>query len=39
MDEKKYKHQHSQVLQIIYEAHKNNLISPNEKVKIKGYYY
>ncbi len=38
MNERKYKHQHSQVLQILYEAHKNNLISQNEKVKIKGLY-
>jgi hypothetical protein len=36
MDQKKFKHQHSQVLQILYEAHKNNLITQNEKVKLKG---
>ena len=36
MDEKKYKYQHSQLLQIIYEAHKNNLITQDEKIKIKG---
>ncbi len=36
MDEKKYKYQHSQLLQIIYDAHKNNLITQDEKIKIKG---
>ncbi len=36
MDTKKYKHQHSQVLQILYEAHKKDLITQNEKIKLKG---
>ena len=37
MDDNKFKYQHSQILQILYEANKNNLINQNEKIKIKGY--
>jgi hypothetical protein len=34
--ENKFKYQHSQLLQIIYEAHKEGLIDQDEKIKIKG---
>lgn len=32
----KFKYQHSKLLQLIYEAHKDNIISNEEKTKIKG---
>lgn len=31
-----YKYQHSHLLQLIYEAHKDGLIDQFEKIKIKG---
>lgn len=32
----KFKYQHSQLLQLLYEAHKDGLVDQDEKVKIKG---
>lgn len=36
--ENNYKEQHSQLLQIIYDAHKNGDITKEQKLKIKGLF-
>lgn len=34
----KFKYQHSQLLQLLYEASKEGLIDQDEKIKIKGIF-
>jgi hypothetical protein len=36
MNNNNFKHQHSLVLQLLYEASKSNLINENEKKQMKG---